>query len=430
MEPNVTLYPYQQDAVDAMYKAESFLLADEMGLGKTVSTLMEVRQRLDVVEDMSVLVVCPKSVIPVWYDHAKWLIPEVKDFVVTNYEQVRVNPKAYLPYYWTYVICDEAHFIKSRNALRTKAVKRLKAHYKRALTGTPVVNRPDELWSVLNWLWPHDYKSYWRFFETFCEYFQHPTIGYKKVTGVKNVEALHALLEGKMLRRLKKNVLLELPDKYYTNIPVTLGPAQFRVYEEMRKESLAWVGEHENEPVAAPVVIARLSRLRMFAGAYADITDGRVRLTEPSAKLDALDEILEDAGDSPVVVFSMFRQMIDLASARLTKAGVPHSVLTGKTPQGQRGQMVDDFQTGKCNVFLGTIPAGGVGITLHRASTVVFLDRSWSPADNVQAEDRLHRIGQKNAVQVILLSAVDSVDQQVEAKLELKWSWIRKMLGG
>jgi len=430
VEPDIKLYPYQQDAVDAMYQAESFLLADEMGLGKTVSVLMEVRRRLEYipVEEMYVLVVCPKSVIPVWQQHFHWLLPELmaKQVVITNYEQIRVDPSRYMSTYWQYIIVDEAHFIKSRNALRTKAVKRLRAHYKRALTGTPVVNRPDEMWSILNWLWPQEYKSYWKFFELFCEYWTHPTIGYKKVTGVKNVAALHGMLEGRMLRRLKHDVLIELPDKYYTTIPVTLGTAQHRVYEEMRKESLAWVGEHENEPIAAPVVIARLQRLRMFAGAYAERFEGHVRLTEPSAKLDALDDILADT-EGPVVVFSMFRQMIDLASARIKE---PHSVLTGKTPQAQRGQMVGDFQDGTTNVFLGTIPAGGVGITLHRASTVVFLDRSWSPADNVQAEDRLHRIGQKNAVQVILLAAENTVDQQVEAKLELKWSWIRKMLGG
>jgi SNF2 family DNA or RNA helicase len=152
-------------------------------------------------------------------------------------------------------------------------------------------------------------------------------------------------------------------------------------------------------------------------------------MAEPSCKLDALMELLEDT-EEPIVVYSQFKQMIKMAEVRLAKAKIPFVSLTGDTPNSERGPLVETFQSGKARVFLGTTKAGGVGITLHRASTVVFLDRSWSPADNLQAEDRLHRIGQKNAVQVIIIQSDAQVDQDVEKKLDLKWSWIRTILGG
>ena len=445
----VQLYPYQQEAVERMLASESFLLADEMGLGKTVSSLWEIRERGRTQGVNRVLIVCPKSVISVWQDHIAWLLPKAErfgsvremlamgfsthiQFVVTNYEQVRINNSAYMKVFWDYVISDEAHYLKNRKALRTRATKRLRAKYKRALSGTPMVNRPDELWSILNWLYPSRFKSYWRYFEYFVRYVQlvGPHGSYKKIIGPKNVDELKEILAPFMLRRLKRDVLKELPEKYYTHLRVQMSPQQRRAYEEMRKESLAWVGSHEDEPVPAPMVVARLTRLRQFAAAYAYRDDeGNMRMSEPSCKLDALMELLEDT-EEPIVVYSQFKQMIKMAEVRLAKAKIPYVSLTGDTANTERGPLVERFQSGKARVFLGTTKAGGVGITLHRASTVVFLDRSWSPADNLQAEDRLHRIGQKNAVQVIIIQSDAKVDQDVEKKLELKWSWIKMLLGG
>jgi len=436
---DVTLYHYQGEAVQEMSDKDSFLLADDMGLGKTVTVLVEIRQN----PHERVLIVCPKTVIPVWEAHIKWLVPEAvvhngvylgmqfgsPCFVVTNYEQVRINEDLYRQVHWDYLVADEAHYLKNRKARRTRALKHIRATRKRALTGTPVINRPDELWSLLNWLHPLRYRSYWKFFEFYCDYWQHPTMGYKKVLGPKNTGHLRAELSQFTLRRLKQEVLTELPEKYYTRILVDLHPPQRRAYEGMKKDFLAWIGQHENEPVPAPVVVAQLTRLRQFAAAYAQYDeDGRVRLTEPSAKLDALMEIVEGT-DQQIVVFSQFKDAIRLAQARLKDAGISYTTLTGDTPQGQRGERVESFQAGQRRVFLGTTGAGGVGITLHAASIVVFIDRSWSPADNAQAEDRLHRIGQKSAVQVILLEARDTVDQAVEAKLRMKWSWIKQILG-
>jgi SNF2 family DNA or RNA helicase len=156
---------------------------------------------------------------------------------------------------------------------------------------------------------------------------------------------------------------------------------------------------------------------------------GGWHLSEPSSKVDALMQILEDNPDEPVVVFSQFKQLIRITNQRLADKGIPFVTLTGDTSQPDRASAVELFQSGRARVFTGTIAAGGVGITLTSASTVVFLDRSWSPATNQQAEDRLHRIGQKNAVQVVDVMARNTVDLGRHQRLEQKWGWIRTLLG-
>jgi SWI/SNF-related matrix-associated actin-dependent regulator 1 of chromatin subfamily A len=145
--------------------------------------------------------------------------------------------------------------------------------------------------------------------------------------------------------------------------------------------------------------------------------------------VDALVQILEDNPDEPIVVFSASKQAIGLAAKRLTKLGIGFVSITGDTPGVDRGGIVQSFQSGSVRVFLGTIGAGGEGITLTASSTVIFLDRDWSPAKNAQAEDRLHRIGQLNAVQIIDIMARDTVDLGKDQKLKLKIAWIRKILG-
>jgi SNF2 family DNA or RNA helicase len=193
---------------------------------------------------------------------------------------------------------------------------------------------------------------------------------------------------------------------------------------------IAWVGANGDQALVAPVVISQLVRLQQFALASAEIDEfGSVSLSDPSSKLDALMEDIDALGDEQIVVFTQFKQMTNLLEKRLTAAGIPYGLLTGDVPQGVREQNVKDFQAGKTKVFVSTIAAGGVGITLTAASTVAFLDRAWSPALNLQAEDRCHRIGQLEAVQVIDYMSRDTVDLGRHQKLEMKWDWIRRVLG-
>jgi SNF2 family DNA or RNA helicase len=425
-----------------------WLNANDPGTGKTYEALASLERPRDV------LVMCPNGVKSVWQDHIRDMYPKATvqvlggphktidnaaDFVIVNWESLSRIPEL-AEWQWLYVIADEAHAIKNKKTNRARAIKKLTAEHRIALTGTPIINNPAELWSILNWLDKKTWSGYWKFFHRYVDSYQVPPAGYYKIIGSKNEDELWERIAPFTTRRLKRDVLEELPDKYYTFPVIPLHPKQRKAYEQMKKDSLAWLEQLPNDvELPAPTVLAQLIRLRQFASAYCmtydiyppnapddEYTQTKVRMTEPSSKLDALDEIVENLA-APVVVFSQFRQLIDLAAERL---GRYHRVvkMTGQTPQHARGALIEGFQRGKWDVFLTTIQAGGVGITLHRASTCVFLDRAWSPADNSQAEDRLHRIGQKSAVHIISLQAENTVDQAIESRLEWKRDMIRKIL--
>lgn len=336
---------------------------------------------------------------------------------------------------WFHVIADEAHRAKNRKAQTAIALKTIKTDRKTAVTGTPADDKPDDLWSILNWLWPKYYSSYWRFVKHYCEYevTENWATGgtYKKFVGVKNGPSLMQEIEPWYVRRRKEEVLTDLPDKYYTTIWVKLTPEQRRAYNKMRDDMITWLGEHEDQVMAAPVVIAQLTRLQQFALASMDWNEsvGKWRMCDPSAKLDALMQIIEGNPGEQIVVFSQFKTMIKLLEERLKKARITSSMLTGDVPQSERGKLIDEFQAGKTQIFGATIATGSEGITLTSASTIVFLDRSWKPSANDQAESRCHRIGQKSAVQIIDLMAEDTVDLGRKQHIELKAKWIKQLLG-
>jgi SWI/SNF-related matrix-associated actin-dependent regulator 1 of chromatin subfamily A len=173
-----------------------------------------------------------------------------------------------------------------------------------------------------------------------------------------------------------------------------------------------------------------MMRLQQFAVAYAQVQNEEVRLTEPSSKLDALMQILEDNPNEPIVVFSQFAQLIYLLHERLKGAKIEHGIYTGRN-RTTRESDKRKFTSGSANVLIGTIGAGGVGVDGLQdvSSTVIFLDRDWSPAINNQAEDRLWRDGQRNAVQVIDIMARNTIDLGRAQRLEMKWDWIRRLLG-
>jgi SNF2 family DNA or RNA helicase len=329
---------------------------------------------------------------------------------------------------WFHVIADEAHAIQNRKSKQSQALKVIPAGYKSALTGTPAFDKPDDLWSILNWLYPKFWSSYWEYYNQHIMFDNFN--GYKTIIGVNNPEKLQAQMDGFYIRRRKEDVLLDLPNKYYTQIDVDLLPQQRRAYNSMKNDMLAWIGQQEHLPVVAPVVIAQLTRLQQFACAFAEWNEEKEKmmLSEPSSKLDAVMDIIESTGQQ-IVVFSQFAQVIKLLAARLEKKGITCGKFIGETPNDERARIISAFQDRKIQVFAGTIAAGGVGITLTAASIVIFTDRSWSNALNLQAEDRLHRIGQKDAVQVIDIMARDTIDAKRIKVIQQKWSWIKRLIG-
>ena len=451
------LYPFQRVAVDKLHTQKSRLVGDEMGLGKTLTGIYLDKSNRAAFGDKrsKTLVIAPLSVISSWEDHLREQCPTdtvtvinnknrqpfidaaldngVGGYFICHWDALRLMPDL-KKVFWFHIIADEVHRAKNRKALQTRALKALRTKYKTGLSGTPAANKPQDLWSILNWLWPSYYTSYWRFFKHYTIYEADPR-GYSKVIGVKNQESLHKEMAPWYIRRMKEDVLPDLPPRYYTQMWVELHPSQRRAYNEMRDKQIAWVSSLSDEtletPLVAGQVVTQLTRLQQFALGYMryDGEKDRWILSDPSAKIDALMDILEDNPDEPLVVFSQFKTAIMLAAQRLTKHNIDFGLITGDVAMPARAEAVRRFQEGSIQVMLGTIAAAGEGITLTHASTVVFLDRAWSPSLNRQAEDRLHRIGQKNAVQVIDLVARNTVDlgrhQQIQAKAE----WIRLILG-
>ncbi len=479
---NLNLYKFQAEDVDFLEDRKSVLLAWEMGTGKTYAAIeLDLRHRIEREgKQLPTLVVAPLStLVTTWQWHYEELT-DLKVFVidpkdrpaliravldpaqpfdvfVCHWEALRllVKDEKFRRFLWGHVIADEVHRAKSRKAQQTRALKYIRTQFRTGLSGTPVTNKPYDLWSILNWMYPKAYSSFWRFYNEYCDFeIQYPH-GYHKFNGPKNEDKLLEEIRPFYRRHLKlqaccdnhpEGVQPDLPDKYYTDVWVDLSPKQRRAYDQMAKEMIAWLEDQdETKPLVAPVVIAQLVRLQQFSVAYASITytspridtngqelagpTSTVQLTDPSSKLDALLQIIEDNEGEQIVVFSQFRGLIDLAAERLRRAKISFVTITGDVPANQRPANIDRFQSGDATIFLGTIGAGGEGITLTAASTVIFLDRDWSPAKNAQAEDRLHRIGQTNAVQVIDIMSRNTIDIGRRAKLEIKKDWIRRILG-
>jgi SNF2 family DNA or RNA helicase len=389
-------------------------------------------------------------------------------YYICHYEALRVKDMQPLQrLQWFHILADEIHRVKSPRALQTKAFKRLKAQYKTGMSGSIVDDKPQDFWMPLHWVRPDLFPNVStkdpqkKFVQEFCEtvpiegrilkdYNGEPKVDeegnelhqmHYKVVGIKpeRLKAFHELIAPFYMRRLKEDVL-DLPEKYFTPINVKLLPSQQKVYDSLKRKFEAWIGEHEDEKISVPTVLGRLVRLQQAALASLMFYDTgkidphtkepimKVKLREPSAKLDAFMDWAADI-KGPVVVFSQSVGMIGLAAARLDAAGARIGVYTGSTPDRMRQPIIDDFQAGKLDFFLGTIKAGGEGITLTAASTMAFFDRAWGPFRNKQAEDRCHREGQKNAVQIVDFFAPGTVDKKVRDTNITKWTTLRAVLG-
>lgn len=460
------LLPFQDEDVRKLVDRRSILIANEMGTGKTYEAIaLDLMRRSTKPEGVlaRTLIVAPMTILQsTWADHYEELAPDLRvividpknrgvflkalksndyDVYILHWDVLRIIEEQLKEIIWFHIIADEAHRAKNRKAQQTRSLKRLRTAWRTAMTGTPVMNKPQDLWSILNWLYKETWSSYWKYYQHYVEFEIIYPHGYHKIHGPKNEKFLREKMDPYFIRRTKEEVLPDLPEKYYSKIEVDLLPLQRKAYDEMKRDMIAWLETQDGQvPLPAPVVIAQLIRLQQFSLAYASIVTedmladgvkgpvGRAILTEPSSKVDVLFQIIQDNPDEPLVIFSQFRQAIALVEARLDTAGIRYVRITGDDSARDRVDAVADFQSGKASIFLGTIGAGSEGITLTRASTVIFLDRDWTPARNAQAEDRLHRFGQKSAVQVIDIMARDTVDQYRFKIIEMKKEWIRRML--
>jgi SNF2 family DNA or RNA helicase len=455
------LYPFQDDDVEKILKQRAGAIGSEMGTGKT-------HEAIAIDEEWwkkgapPTLVIAPLNTHEQWQEKYALQSPAADvtlidrknrglftedirkrrgDVFIMHYEALRLMPELAGLQFNT-IIADEVHRAANRKAVQTRALKKLHTNHKLAMSGTMSGDAPQNLWSILNWLWPEFYRSYWSFVKHYLVTETQYPQGYQKIVGVKNVDSLKEQMSPWFVRHLKKEaccdnhpegVMSWLPEKQYDILWVDLTPTQRRVYEEMRKNMVAWVNEHEDSPLVAQVVIAQMTRLSQMALATPTIdeTTGRVLLDAPSSKIDAVKELILDAGQKQFAVWTSSKQAAYLAAKEFEASGISSRVLSGDTKQHDRRPMVNGFVGGDYQVFVGVIQAGGEGVDglQHATDTAIFLDRAWSTIRNQQAEDRTHRDGTKDGAYVIDVLARNTLDWGRKQRLDTKWSWIKQILG-
>lgn len=455
------LFEFQQQDVEKIARQKAGAIGSEMGTGKTheAIALDEAWWKRGAAPT---LVIAPLNTFDSWVEKYAMQSPDTDvtvidrknrgkfvedirkrrgDVFLMHWDALRLMPEL-AGFQFNTIIADEAHRAANRKAQATRALKKLHTEHKLALSGTMSGDKPQNLWSILNWLYPRYYSSYWKFVKHYLvTEVQYPQ-GYQKIVGVQNTESLKEEMDPWFVRHLKKEkccdhhpegVMHWLPDKTYDILWVDLSPAQRRLYEQMRKNMIAWVNEHEDSPLVANVVVAQMTRLNQMALAtpVIDETTGAVDLISPSSKIDAVKEKILDAGEKQFAVFTSSKKAAYLAEQEFNKVGITTQVLSGDTKQTERDGLVQRFVDGDFQVFVGVIQAAGEGIDglQHATDTMFFLDRSWSTVRNKQAEDRLHRGGSKDTVQIIDVMARSTLDWGRHQRLEQKWSWIREILG-
>lgn len=335
------------------------------------------------------------------------------------------------------VVADEIHRSKDPKSKQTRALWAATgdADIRFAMTGTPIAKDVVDLWPILHWLdpseWPSKTKWIDRYVNTMLNAF-----GGMMVMGLKPdmAEEFYAGINPRMRRMLKARVLPWLPEVINDRRDVEMGAKQLKAYKQMLENMIVLL-ENEGtisstgDVVVAPNPLTQTLRLLQFASAYAQVElqengEEKVLLSDPSCKVDALMDDIEngDFGDDSVAVCAVSRQLIDLLSARLTKEGIAHGLITGAQDGDQRQQAIDDFQSGKTKWILFTAQAGGVGVTLTTARRLVMLQRPWSLVDYKQALDRVHRIGSEIHDSVIITDYVTegTIEERVIQALDVK----------
>lgn len=501
-EPFDGLLPYQRAAVDAMATWGRAILADDMGLGKTmeaISAVEEWRLRNDGIDGPK-LVVCPNSVKGSWArELSRWLenpivriidgnspaarrkqlTAAVRDnaWIIVNWEQLRVQKKKIKlpnggrktitvmkePLFeqtpWLAVIADEVHRAKNRKAQQTMGLWRVKSSFtlEFGLTGTPLQNSPDELWSILRWLWPEEYgrstpasankpahprTAYWAFYEDYVEYWE-DHFGKKVITGVKNPDALRFALKDKLIRRTAG--ILGLKGRKRIFFPIKLNPKQQKLYDEAVKAM--WLEVRKEAEEGSETAQEFLDALERGAPAYElyRIPNGAARMVrqqqiienpailggdDDSALMDDFEERFEDSRPAQWVVFCKYKPSCDLLANRLRqKHGAEVGVYYGDTSTADRTKMEDAFQRGEIDVIVGTVAAMKEGITLTASHLQYFLSRDFVPDVNEQCESRCDRLGQQELVRIYIPMAVGTVaESRVLPINRLKESIVRTVI--
>ena len=438
------------------------ILADDMGLGKTIQIIALLQAEAQEHPESQSLIICPASLVYNWENELKRFAPGLTvqtvtgtapereeilriavqtgmettqaalktavirhpQILITSYDLLKRDITCYEPFQFRFQVIDEAQYIKNPLTQSAKSVKLIKAQTRCALTGTPIENRLAELWSIFDYLMPGFLFTY----SHFRRQFEAPIV---KDGDTYALESLRRLTGPFVLRRLKKDVLKDLPDKLETVVYSMAEDEQKQLYtahalalkEELEQMSGDTYGSERIQ------VLAELTRLRQICCDPSLCFD---RYKGGSAKLDTCMELITGgiAGGHKILLFSQFTSMLELIGARLKKEGITFHELTGATPKEKRTRMAGAFQTDDTPVFLISLKAGGTGLNLTAADVVIHYDPWWNVAAQNQATDRAHRIGQEKQVSVFKLIMKDTVEENILKLQEQKQDLADQIISG
>jgi len=439
------LYPYQQDGMLHLAFGQRTMLADDMGLGKTVQAIAASSLLHQLRDIQRVLVVCPASLKHQWareiqrftslsvnvvqgpLKQRRPLYRQPAFFTVVNYELVLRDEKELEHLRPDLIILDEAQRIKNWRTKTADAVKRLRSRYAFVLTGTPLENRLDELYSVFQFLDPTILGPLWRFNQRYFQ-LERRRSGSFKVLGYRNLDELRNRISPYVVRRTRDEVLTDLPDRVDNNFFVEMTDPQWHAYDGFRQTVARLIAVARRRPLTPKehkVLLGALMKMRLICNALAlhdpDIPPEERERTAP--KLRELRHILDDeiaSNGHKAVVFSQWTNMLNLTEPVLDKLHLGYVKLTGSVPTSKRGALIEQFfEDDDTRVFLST-DAGGVGLNLQAASLMVNLDLPWNPAVLEQRIARAHRHGQRHTVNVINLIAQGTIEERMLDTLAAK----------
>ena len=399
-----------------------------MGLGKTIQVIALLEDSVN--NKIPSIVICPSSLYINWEKEIKKFAEDIKilvisgnanerekliskinsyDVVITSYDLLKRDIDSYEKKEFNYVIADEAQYIKNNNTKNAKALKKLKSKTRFALTGTPIENSLSELWSIFDFIMPGYLFSY----KKFKEEFENPII---KDDDNNAKERLKKIVSPFILRRVKKEVLKELPDKTETIMYSKMEKEQEQIYMAYLKKAKKEMNEEisingfEKSKLKILSLITRLRQICCHPSLFLDNYNG------DSSKLNQCIEIIKDATNSghKILLFSGFTSMFDIITKRLDENNIKYFMLTGKTKSDIRVEMVDKFNKSEdVKVFLISLKAGGTGLNLTGADMVIHYDPWWNLSAQNQATDRAYRIGQRSNVQVFKLITQNSIEEKI-----------------
>lgn len=447
-EVKASLRDYQKEGIDWLHRLRNMhlsgILADDMGLGKTLQAITAISQYKKTEPDAVSIVVCPTSLIYNWYEEFGKFNPKLKvlpiegtppqrkklidtisgyDVVVTSYSLLQKDIEHYKKTTFGYAILDEAQHIKNRGTRNAKSTKQLQAKHRLILTGTPIENALDELWSLFDFLMPGLLSSYDRFVEKYVRVPQQ--------NGVSTMENLRRKVSPFILRRMKKDVLSELPpvsEIVYHCHMTDLQKELYRSYASSAREELSQLVRKEGFDKVQIQVLATLTRLKQICCHPAIFAKDRPEVGD-SAKYEMLMELLQNLseGNHKTVIFSQYTRMLGILRDDLQRQGVKFCYLDGSSKN--RMDIVREFNDNdQIMIFLVSLKAGGTGLNLTSADTVIHYDMWWNPAVQSQATDRVHRLGQNKSVSSYKLVTAGTIEEKILELQNRKKGLVKKVI--